>query len=179
MVSSRLPSALAHVISLVAFAAPALAVACSSTQGSGIETTPSPRDDAGTADAALDAPSSPDVDPQKKDASAPDAPTGECSSETTQTSCVACCSGKHEDGAAAYFIAVIDCMCLQANCAKSCEKTLCEPNNPKKADAECEACLTAKNSACAPSIKTTCTGDPNCLAFDACVGDSSCPSKSN
>jgi hypothetical protein len=92
---------------------------------------------------------------------------------------VTCCSSKHEDGAAIYFVALIDCMCLEANCAKDCKTTLCDPDAPKNADAKCQACVQDKNAACAPSIKATCTADPQCVAFDKCVGQSDCPGKTN
>jgi hypothetical protein len=111
------------------------------------------------------------------DASVPDAPTGECSSSTTQTACVQCCSTAHQDGAGAYLVATIDCMCLPANCAKDCAASLCLADTPKNPDAACSTCVTAKNNACAPSIKSACTADPNCVAFDACVGASECTTK--
>jgi hypothetical protein len=117
--------------------------------------------------------------PPKKDSSVPEPPAGECSSEATQTSCVTCCSNKHEDGAAVYFVALIDCMCTVENCAKDCEATLCDADNPQNADAACQACVQAKSSKCSNIIKTTCTNDPDCTAFDACVGKSDCPGKSN
>jgi hypothetical protein len=115
--------------------------------------------------------------PPKKDAAPPPPPPGECSSETTQTACVTCCSNKHEDGAAVYFVALIDCMCTVENCAKDCEATLCDPDNPQNADAACQGCVQAKNSKCATIIKTTCQNDADCTAFDACIGKSDCPGK--
>lgn len=117
--------------------------------------------------------------PPKKDAAPVEPPAGECTAEPTQTKCVTCCSSKHEDGAGTYFVALIDCMCLADNCARDCEKTLCDPNNPQNADTACQACVQSKNSKCATPIKSACQADPDCLAFDACIGASSCLSKGN
>jgi len=173
MKTSRISHALASIVSLVALAA------CSSSKGSGIVTDAmhTEPEDAGTVDAA---PDSATVAPPKKDAAPPPAPpTGECGAEPTQTACVTCCSNKHEDGAGVYFVALIDCMCLADNCAKDCAATICDPNSPKNPDAACNTCITSKNAACAASTKATCTADPGCVAFDTCVGQSSCPAKGN
>ena len=116
------------------------------------------------------------VTPPKKDA-APPADPGECSSEATQTACVTCCSNKHMDGSGVYFVALIDCMCMADNCAKDCAKTLCDPSNPQNADATCQSCVQAKNSACAPTVMSTCQADADCVAFDACIGKSNCSDK--
>jgi hypothetical protein len=163
-------------ISALALALAALA-ACSASKGTAL-TDPAPA----ASDAGTDASSTKDsatttVDPPAKDASVPDAPTGECSSSATQTACVQCCSTAHQDGAGAYLVATIDCMCLPANCEKDCATSLCLADNPKNPDAACTACVTAKNNACAPSIKAACTADPECVAFDACVGASECNTK--
>jgi hypothetical protein len=160
-----------------------VAVACSSAKSGVLVTEPAPNDpaDSGAAvvapapDASGAAPPAPE--PPKKDASVPDPPAGECAAATTQTACITCCSSKHEDGAGVYFVALIDCMCLPANCAKECALTLCDPENPKNADADCQTCVQAKNSACAPTIKSTCTADTDCVAFDGCIGQSDCAGK--
>jgi hypothetical protein len=159
-------------------AALASLAACSASKGSTIPDTGANASDAGSTDASSthDASTTP-VDPPAKDASVPDAPTGECSSSTTQTACVQCCSTAHQDGAGAYLVATIDCMCLPENCAKDCATSLCLADAPKNPDAACSTCVTAKNAACAPSIKSACTADPNCVAFDACVGASECTTK--
>ena len=161
------------------FAAVAFASACSSSsKGTTTEIM-------GTAPVEAGAPAKPEekaetpVATPKKDAAPPEAPAGECSSEPSQTGCVTCCSSKHEDGSAVYFVALIDCMCLPANCAKECEVTLCDPENPKNADAECQTCVQQKNSACSSIIKSTCTAAPDCVAFDACIGQSDCAGKIN
>jgi len=158
-------------------------LACSTSSGDGNTTeimgTDKPESGAPGAPAAPAAPVETPVTPPKKDAGSSEPPPGECSSEASQTSCVTCCSNKHEDGAAVYFVALIDCMCLEANCAKECKTTLCDPENPKNADADCQTCVQQKNGACASTIKTTCTGDADCVAFDACVGQSDCTGKTN
>jgi hypothetical protein len=115
--------------------------------------------------------------PPKKDASVVDPPAGECAGEATQSACVSCCSKAHQDGAGAYLVATIDCMCLPANCETECATTLCNADNPKNPDSKCATCVNGKNAACAMSIKSACTAAPNCVAFDACIGDSGCTGK--
>ena len=83
----------------------------------------------------------------------------------------------HEDGATTYIGAVMACMCTADNCQSQCEKTLCNDANPTNADSECNACITAHQSACASDIKSACTADAQCVAFDTCVGDSDCLGK--
>jgi len=153
-----------------------LASACTAKEVTGVpagDTTPTAPADAAAGDAGQEA-AAPEP---KKDAAPPPGPVGECSSSADQASCINCCSGKHEDGSAVYFIALIDCMCLEANCARDCATTLCDAENPKNADASCQACIQGKNSACAATIKTTCTAEPDCVAFDKCVGQSDCAGK--
>jgi hypothetical protein len=153
--------------------------ACSASKGSGVSEIVSEDLDA-TADATRVTDSSQiDANVLPKDASVPEAATGECSSEATSTSCVSCCSKAHQDGAGAYLVATIDCMCLPANCAKECAATICNADNPKNPDAACSTCVTAKQNACAQSIKSACTADPACVEFDACVGASECTTKKN
>ena len=159
------------------FSVSALA-ACSASKGSGVGGIVNEDLDAAAPDATRVADSSTTSSDASKDASVPDAPTGECSGEATQTSCVSCCSKAHQDGAGAYLVATIDCMCLPANCEKECSATICNAN-PKSPDAECSTCLSAKNNACAQAVKTACTADPSCVEFDACVGASECTTKQN
>jgi hypothetical protein len=167
--------------SRIALAAPfALLAACSSSNGSGIvtERMHAEPEDAGTSDAP--APDSAILAAPKKDAAPPPVePPGECEPETTQTACVSCCSAKHEDGAGVYYVALIDCMCLPANCQKACETTLCDLDDTKNPDAACNACITARNGSCAATTTAACTADPGCVAFDACVDKSKCVSKTN
>ncbi len=155
--------------------------ACSASKGSSItEAGPASTTDGGTTDAASRPDSSTTTtEPPTTDASAGDSSAGECSSSATQTACVTCCSNAHQDGAGAYLVATIDCMCLPANCATECATTLCNADNPKGPDAKCTTCVNGKNAACAPAIKTACTADPECIAFDGCIGGSSCTSKPN
>lgn len=148
----------------------------SSSKGTAVveETTPTDQAPDASASSVPDATTS---TPPKKDAAPIEPPEGECAAETTQTSCLTCCSSKHEDGSGTYFIALIDCMCLPDNCARDCEKTLCDADNPQNADSTCQACVQAKNTKCATPIKTACQADPDCLAFDACIGASNCAAK--
>jgi hypothetical protein len=150
--------------------------ACGSTQttGAALDASSALPTEAGAADAALDAAP---VDPAGPDAAADAAPPGECAGEATQTACVTCCSTKYQDGAGAYLVALIDCMCTADNCAKDCAASLCIPDAPKAADPACASCLNAKNSVCAPTVTTACKADPNCVAFDACVSQSRCAAK--
>jgi hypothetical protein len=131
--------------------------------------------EAGAADAALDAAPLDAAGPGVPAADA--APPGECAGEVTQTACVTCCSEKYQDGAGAYLVALIDCMCTADNCAKDCAASLCIPDAPKAADPACATCLDAKNSVCAPTVTTACKADPSCMAFDACVSKSRCAAK--
>jgi len=151
--------------------------ACSSSsRGAAIDEEKAPTGEAPDAGAPDGADATTSTTP-KKDAAPVDPPAGECVAEKTQTSCITCCSTKHEDGSGTYFVALIDCMCLPDNCARDCEKTLCDANNPQNADSACQACVQAKNAKCATPIKTACQADPDCLAFDACIGASDCASK--
>jgi len=174
MSTARISFALAFAASLVA--------ACSSAKGTGLATDvmPATPADAGTgtpADAALDATTPPEAAPPATDAAVAQPPPGECAAETAQSACITCCTNAHMDGSTVYFVALIDCMCLTDNCARECATTLCDPMNPTNADATCNTCIQAKNSACTPSIKMTCTADADCTAFDACIGKSDCAGK--
>jgi len=159
-------------------AATALA-ACSASKGTNLTDPAAGAADGGVASDAASASdsSTTTTNPPAKDASVADAATGQCSGEATQTACVQCCSTAHQDGAGAYLVATIDCMCLPANCETECAATLCNADNPKNPDTKCGACVQGKNGACAQAIKTACTADPECVAFDACVGESSCTAK--
>lgn len=150
---------------------------CSSgSTGTGVVEETTPTDKAPDASRSSESDAMP-ATPPKKDAGPVEPPAGECVAEKTQTSCITCCSSKHEDGSGTYFVALIDCMCLPDNCARDCEKTLCDANNPQNADSACQACVQAKNTKCATPIKTACQADPDCLAFDGCIGASDCAAK--
>lgn len=173
MKTSRIALALPFVLVV-------LTGACSSSKGSGVVTEIMPAEPVDGGASTDAAPDTATIDPPKKDAAVPpQPPVGECGAETTQTACATCCSNKHENGAGVYFVALIDCMCLAANCAKDCATTICVTDAPKNPDAACNACIAAKNTACAAVTKATCTADPDCVAFDACVGQSGCLSKTN
>lgn len=151
--------------------------ACSASKGSGVNGSVDEDLDAAAPDATRVTDSSTTSTDAAKDASVPDAPTGECSGEATSTACVSCCSKAHQDGAGTYLVATIDCMCLPANCEKECAATICNADNPKNPDTACSTCVTAKQNACAQAIKSACTSDPACVEFDACVGASECTTK--
>lgn len=125
----------------------------------------------------------PAAPPETPAATAPAAPAteadagkkpGACAGEASKQSCSQCCATKHEDGAATYIGAVMVCMCQGSTCEKACEKTLCDPNTPRDPDATCQACINNKSGACASDIQTACSGDADCMAFDACIADSGC-----
>ena len=165
----------------VCFFSVALTLAASSACSSGSKGA-DPAQEKSPTDATPDASVPPPPDAAKpttpkKDAAPADPPAGECASEATQTSCITCCSNKHADGSGTYFVALIDCMCLPDNCARDCEKTLCNATSPQNADTACQACVQSKNAKCATPIKSACQADPDCLAFDACIGASDCASK--
>ena len=179
MSTSRIAGNVARLLPFAVAVIASVAACSTAPQGTITEIMGNEPVEAGAPQATPDA-AAPVAPAPKKDAAPPPAPPpGECAPEATQTGCVTCCSNKHEDGAAVYFVALIDCMCLPANCAKECEKTLCDPVNPKNADADCQACVGQKNSACSTVIKNTCTADPGCVAFDECVGKSDCAGKTN
>ncbi len=148
-------------------AAPALADA---TIDGASEASPPPVPDAAP-DTAVDA--RPDARP---DAGPGDASVGECSPTTTQSACTTCCAQKHNNGAAAYIVAVNDCMCVAARCLGDCADTFCSPAF-KAPDARCNVCITAKTGECSTQIAAQCMADPDCVAFDRCVGESGCQSK--
>lgn len=180
METSRV-SVVGCLVAVALLAAPAFASGCSSARATGdmADATASASGEAGAPDAMADSSEPSDAEAPASGDASPDAQAGECSSEATQTKCITCCSTKHEDGATAYLVAALECMCQASNCAKDCAQTLCEPTTPKDADPLCQACLKAKDSACGPAIKAACTADPTCLAFDACVGSSGCQGMPN
>ena len=183
MNTARISGHVGHAGHVFAFSlAASLVAACSSAKGTGVttETMPATPDDAGASTSvdAAQGSATPDAAPPAIDAAVPEPPPGECASETAQAACITCCTNAHMDGSTVYFVALIDCMCLTENCARECATTLCDPQNPTNGDATCQTCIQAKNSACTPSIKMTCTADADCTAFDACVGKSDCAGKS-
>ena len=163
---------------LISLASVVALAACSASKGSAIADAADGGPDGATTDGSIKADASTTTtEPPTKDASAAETSTGECSGEATQSACISCCSKAHQDGAGAYRVATIDCMCLAAKCEKDCGATLCNANNPKAPDAACTTCVNGKNGACSQSIKSACTADPDCVAFDTCVGESSCAAK--
>lgn len=107
----------------------------------------------------------------------PDPTKGECKAETTQTACFECCDAKHEDGAGVFYLALFDCICADANCKEACGDTMCNDADPKEPDAACNACMAKKNADCQLPVAQECQADPDCVAYDKCVGTSGCASK--
>jgi hypothetical protein len=80
------------------------------------------------------------------------------------------------DGAGAYLFAVSECVCVDARCQRECGDTFCAAE-PKDPDSACNACITANTGPCTAQIKASCTADPDCVAFDTCMGESGCTTK--
>lgn len=123
----------------------------------------------GTKDAGKKAPPPEDEDP------APAA--GQCASEATFDTCLDCCVAAHPTGSDTFYGTYIDCLCLPANCATDCGLSLCDPFAPSAPDALCDACISAASASCQAPVATACSADPDCIAFDTCVGDSDCANK--
>ncbi len=113
----------------------------------------------------------------KKDSAPPEEPQGECGGESTQQGCINCCVTKHETGSDVYFVALFDCVCQASQCATACADTMCNEENPQNPDAACNACMAEKNATCQQSVAAACSAEPDCLAFDKCVGESVCTAK--
>lgn len=154
-------------------------VACSSSSPSDSPPLVDASAETGATDASADAPPSTSdaaVDASTRDAIAPDASTGECSDKPKQAACTSCCVNAHMDGAGAYLFAVSQCVCVDTRCQRECGTTFCAAE-PKDPDAACNACITANTGPCTAQIKALCTADPDCVAFDTCMGESGCTTK--
>jgi len=164
------------LVALALFACTQTTTTTTTTKPTTEGTPTDPKDGGATSatDAGKDSGSSSNDD--KKD-SGDDKPPGECASETSQETCIDCCVKKHESGSGTYFVALIDCICQEANCATACGATMCDPNNPQNPDAACNACMQQKNAACQQTVATACSADPDCLLFDKCVETSICTGK--
>lgn len=101
---------------------------------------------------------------------------GQCASEATFDTCLDCCTTAHQDGADTFYGSYINCLCTTA-CATECSVSLCDTANPTQPDVECEACITNNGNACQADVSAACSADPNCIAFDKCIGDSQCQTK--
>ncbi len=148
-------------------------VACASTTKSTEPTIdPAPATPAPETDAAADAAktSKPDAGP-KEDAEAPPA---ECSDSADKNACITCCSEAHETGAGTYYIALSDCVCDPAQCAKECAASFCADQNPDKA---CGDCIAAVTNTCGKVVQQACGNDPDCVLFTQCADKASCASK--
>lgn len=154
--------------------------ACSSSSPSDSPALVDASAETGATDASSDgtSPSTSDAtaDASTRDALAPDASTGECGDKPKQAACTSCCVNAHMDGAGAYLFAVSECVCVDARCQRECGATFCAAD-PKDPDAACNACITANTGPCSAQIKTSCTADPDCVAFDKCMGESGCTTK--
>jgi hypothetical protein len=136
-------------------------------------TVPAPAKDAGAKDSSTT--KKPPVDNGGEDEQP--APTGgQCANETSFDTCLDCCATAHEDGANTFYGTYIDCLCTAA-CATECSASLCDTANPTAPDAACDACISANGTMCQSDVAAACSADPDCIAFDKCVGDSDCENK--
>ena len=136
-------------------------------------TVPTPAKDAGPKDSGTTKKTPPKEDPPADD---PPATGGECSSETTFDTCLNCCGTAHQDGYNTFYGSYIECLCTSA-CATECSLSLCDQTNPTQPDAECDACIQANGNSCQADVSAACSADPDCIAFDKCIGDSQCQTK--
>ncbi len=154
--------------------------ACSSSSPSDSAARLDASGETGTLDAGVDGSSRSEsdaaADASSGDARGPDARAGECSDKPKQAACTTCCVNAHMDGAGAYLFAVSECVCVDARCQRECGTTFCAAE-PKDPDAACNACITANTGPCTAQIKAFCTADPDCVAFDTCMGESDCTTK--
>jgi hypothetical protein len=102
--------------------------------------------------------------------------TGQCAAEATFGDCVDCCATAHPDGSDTFYGTYIQCLCTTA-CATECSASLCDQTNPAAPDAACDACIQANGNTCQADVSAACSADPDCIAFDTCVGDSQCSTK--
>lgn len=101
---------------------------------------------------------------------------GQCASEQTFDTCLDCCVTAHPDGSDTFYGSYINCLCTTA-CATECSASLCDAANPTQPDLDCDDCITNNGNACQADVSAACSADPDCIAFDKCIGDSQCPSK--
>jgi hypothetical protein len=132
-------------------------------------TVPTPTKDAGKD-------SSTTKKPPAKDDEEPEPTGGVCASETSFETCLDCCSTEHPQGSDTFYGSYVGCLCTSA-CAAECSLSLCDTANPAAPDFECEDCITTYGSTCQADVAAACNADPDCIAFDKCVGDSQCETK--
>lgn len=161
-----------------------LVVACANAQVDPIpasdESSTVPAPDAGAKASGSSAASEPDAGKKKPAPADPGdpAPTaGACAGEASFDACVTCCSNAHPDGSDTFYGTYVMCLCETANCGLECGTTLCDPVAPTQADAACSACIQAQGNNCQADVSAACSADPDCIAFDTCVGDSQCGAK--
>lgn len=121
-------------------------------------------------------------DPGSNPGSNPTPPTtppanNQCATATTFDACMSCCSSAHQNGSDTFYGTLIDCLCRPQNCAYDCDTTMCNPIAPTQPDAYCNACIQQYSGSCQNSVSAACNSDPDCVAFDKCVGDSQCSNK--
>jgi hypothetical protein len=115
--------------------------------------------------------------PDPNDPNNPNNPTGgECSNEATGDDCTNCCATAHQTGANTFYGTLIDCLCT-GSCGTQCAQTLCNQTNPAQPDTTCNACIQANGGSCQNAVTSACGADPDCMAFEQCLGDSQCSSK--
>jgi hypothetical protein len=132
-------------------------------------TVPAPVKDAGK-DATTKKPPPP---PEEEE---PEPTAGQCASETTFDTCLDCCSTAHQQGADTFYGSYISCLCTTA-CATECSLSLCDSANPTAPDVDCDDCITTNGNSCQADVSAACSADPDCIAFDKCIGDSQCQTK--
>ncbi|MCA9588590.1 MAG: hypothetical protein KC657_24905 [Myxococcales bacterium] len=159
---------------VVSFLVSAVVVGCSSTNTGSVARSDGGAD-GGTSTSRDGAPAS---DAQVSfEAGVTDGPSGgACSAEPSRDGCIKCCSNFHQDGAAAFLLATIDCLCDATRCKADCADTLCA-TDLKDPDARCTQCANDKDAECKGPVAGACAAEPECVAFDKCVGDSSCANK--
>lgn len=145
-----------------------LAFACSTSSSD-----PTPTSDAGT---------QPPGDEDASTSSSSSGGTGKdagpatCGAAASRDACLECCGGVSPDGAAAYQIATLQCMCKEGNCLTECTATFCA-EEAKSADATCNSCMTSKKGNCAAELTEKCSADPGCVAFKSCLDQAACDQK--
>jgi hypothetical protein len=103
-------------------------------------------------------------------------PGGQCAAEQSFDTCLDCCSTEHQVGSDTFYGAYIQCLCTSA-CATECSASLCDTANPTAPDTACDACISANGSSCQADVSAACSAEPDCIAWDKCIGDADCESK--
>jgi hypothetical protein len=103
-------------------------------------------------------------------------PGGQCAAEQSFDTCLDCCSTEHPTGSDTFYGAYIQCLCTSV-CTTECAASLCDTANPTAPDTACDACITANGNGCQADVSAACSAEPDCVAWDKCIGDSDCQNK--